>query len=249
MLSERHRAAGRREGVEPAVHGAVRARGRGRREERGVRDAEANLLVGHVAAALARRPERGSRRTSAAPASRAARRRRRRRGRRRTAPTIAASTARRAAGCAIIRPNMKTCATGISKQREHLEEVRQPVRVLERHRRVGVVEAAAVHREVLDRLEQRDRPAGDRLGRTLERRRGRVTVERLRHALRDEDDRQHERERQRGRRRASGRSRPRSCRARSPIAVRSPRQTAARTAIPTAAETNICTTIPPVWVR
>ena len=80
------------------------------------------------------------------------------------------------------------------QQREHLDEVREPVRVLERRRRVGVVEAAAVHREVLDRLLRGDGPARDRLRRALQRARRRMAVERLRHALPGEDRCQDERQ-------------------------------------------------------
>ena len=91
---------------------------------------------------------------------------------------------------------MKTCAAGISRIDEHLEEVREPVRVLERDGRVRVVEAAAVRAELLDRDLRGDRAARDRLMRALQRRRGRVTVERLRHALPDQQHGEHDRERQ-----------------------------------------------------
>ena len=49
------------------------------------------------------------------------------------------------------------------QHRPHLEQVREAVRVLERVGRVGVVEAAAVGAELLDRDLRRDRAAGDRL--------------------------------------------------------------------------------------
>ena len=80
---------------------------------------------------------------------------------------------------------------------EDLEQVREPVRVLERMRGVGVVGAAAVLAELLDRLLARDRAAGDR----LRRRPARVVrvgeaVEVLDDALAREHDRDDDRERQ-----------------------------------------------------
>ena len=74
------------------------------------------------------------------------------------------------------------------------------VRVLERVRRVGVVGAAAVLAELLDRLLAGDRTAGDRLRGDLRRlvdgRRDGVAVEVLHDALAHEHDAEDERDRQ-----------------------------------------------------
>ena len=123
-------------------------------------------------------------------------RRQRRRRRARTSTNIAANTAHAWRRASTIRPNMNTCADRDQQDREHLEEVRQPRRVLERDRRVRVVEAAAVRAELLDRLLRGDRAARDRLRARPAACRGRVSVERLRHALPDQDHREHDRERQ-----------------------------------------------------
>ncbi len=77
-----------------------------------------------------------------------------------------------------------------------LERVREPVRVLERHRRVHVEEAAAVRPELLDRLLRGDRAAGERLREPADAVDAQVAAERLQDALRDQHDRGEERERQ-----------------------------------------------------
>ena len=82
------------------------------------------------------------------------------------------------------------------QDREHLEEVRERRRVLERDGRVRVVVAAAVRPQLLDRDHRRHGAARDRLVRALERRRGDVPVEGLRHSLPDQDHREDDRERQ-----------------------------------------------------
>ena len=64
---------------------------------------------------------------------------------------IAANTIQACRRAATIFPNMNTCAAGISRIGQHLEEVREPVRVLERDGGVRVVEAAAVRPQLLDR--------------------------------------------------------------------------------------------------
>ncbi len=78
----------------------------------------------------------------------------------------------------------------------HLEHVRDPVRVLERMRRVGVVGPTAVVAHFLDRLLARDRPARDLLGSSLDRRRSGVAVGVHHDALAHHDQRADERERQ-----------------------------------------------------
>ncbi len=179
-----------------AVDGAVRGVGRRRRPERRVGDPEADLLVGHVAARLAVALGDVHARARGAPASRAARLGS-------AVPTpiakianIAAKTIHACRRASTIFPNMNTCAGRDQQDREHLEEVREARRVLERHGRVRVVEAAAVRPELLDRDLRRGRAARDRLLRALERRRRRVAVEGLRHALRDQDHREDHGERQ-----------------------------------------------------
>ncbi len=80
------------------------------------------------------------------------------------------------------------------EDRQHLEEVREAVRVLERHCGVRVVVPAAVRPQLLDRDLRCDGTAGDRLVRPLQRRRRRVRVEGLRHTLRDEQHTEDDRE-------------------------------------------------------
>ena len=98
-------------------------------------------------------------------------------------------------------PNATTSANGISRSAQISQEVGEPVGVLERVRGVGVEEAAAVGAELLDRLLRGDRAAGDRLlviavqssrstGRSIVR--CGVAVEVLHHALRHQDDGEHE---------------------------------------------------------
>ncbi len=79
---------------------------------------------------------------------------------------------------------------------EHLEEVRDAVRVLERDGRVRVEVATSVRAELLDGDLRGDGAARDRLLSALERRHGLVAGERLRDALGDEDDREDDGERQ-----------------------------------------------------
>jgi hypothetical protein len=82
------------------------------------------------------------------------------------------------------------------QDREDREEVRESRGVLERDGGVRVVEAAAVRPELLDRDLTGGGAARDRLLRAFERRRGRVSVEGLDDALRDQDHRQDDAERQ-----------------------------------------------------
>jgi hypothetical protein len=87
-------------------------------------------------------------------------------------------------------------------QQQHvdLQEVGEAIRVLEGVRRVGVVVAATVGTELLDRLLRGHRATGDLLFHHLARRvdRGcrRVAVEVLHNALRHQHDRRDERQRQ-----------------------------------------------------
>ena len=68
---------------------------------------------------------------------------------------------------------------GDDQHGQHLDEVREPGRVLERVRRVGVEEAAAVGAQLLDRLLGGDRPDRDRLMQTGDRVNRQIRPERL----------------------------------------------------------------------
>ena len=172
-----------------------RGDGRGRRPEGGRGDAEADLLALHVAAGLQRR----RRLVGAGPRQ----------------VRVAGLLAREDHAHAEHdqhhrggeqRPALSPVAGELAEHvgeghrdgedRQHLEEVRERRRVLERVRRVGVEEAAAVGAELLDGLLRGDRPLGDRLGGALERLDLRGRVEVLDDALRDEQQRADDADRQ-----------------------------------------------------
>ena len=89
---------------------------------------------------------------------------------------IAAKSAQRLPARAHHPPEHEHLRRRDQEDREQLEEVRERRRVLERDRRVRVVEAAAVGAELLDRDLRRDRAARDRLlSRPASVVRGRVT--------------------------------------------------------------------------
>ena len=94
------------------------------------------------------------------------------------------------------RPKASTDATGMRRSAQISRRLVQAFGILERVRRIGVEEAAAVGAELLDDLLARDRPDRDRLLRPLERRRVDRAGERLRHAERDEREREDEGDRQ-----------------------------------------------------
>ena len=75
------------------------------------------------------------------------------------------------------------------EDRDHLHEVRQRRRVLERMRGIGVEEAAAIGAEHLDRDLRGDRPDRDGLLGAFERGRIHVWAQRLRDALPDQEQR------------------------------------------------------------
>jgi hypothetical protein len=79
---------------------------------------------------------------------------------------------------------------------ENLNEVRQPVRVLERVRRVRVVEPATVRPELLDHLLARHRTAGNGLRPACEGRDGGVAGEVLHDPVEDQHDAEDHRDRQ-----------------------------------------------------
>ena len=194
-VHDRHRATVRSESVVASCHRAVGRIRRRDRPQRCVGDAVANLLVGHVAAALAvslddvhagvaqhlRAVLLGGQRHRHADDEH----------REHSGEHHGGVPARTHHP-----PEHEDLARRNKQDRQHLEEVGQTVRVLERHGRVRVVEAAAVRPELLDRDLRRSRPARDRLLRALERRRRRMPVEGLDDTLRDQDHRQDDRERQ-----------------------------------------------------
>ena len=162
-VHERDGAAERREAVVRGVDRAGRRPCRRRREEPGGGRAEADLLA--LVVARVRRPERLDARIAADLEAHGDARggdpeHEHRREDRPALALVADEPAER-----VRQPE------GDGEDRQHLDEVREAVRVLERMRRVRVVGAAAVGAELLDRLLARDRPAGDRLRRTLDRRR------------------------------------------------------------------------------
>ena len=90
------------------------------------------------------------------------------------------------------------------EDRDHLQEVRQRRRVLERMRGIGVEEAAAIGAEHLDRDLRGDRADRDGLLGAFERRRIDIGAERLRHALPDQEQRDDDADRQQDVERAAG---------------------------------------------
>ena len=90
------------------------------------------------------------------------------------------------------------------EDRDHLHEVRQRGRVLERMRGVGVEEAAAIGAEHLDRDLRGDRADRDGLLGAFERGRIDIGAERLRHALPDQEQRVDDADRQQDVERAAG---------------------------------------------
>ena len=90
------------------------------------------------------------------------------------------------------------------EDRQHLDEVRQRRRVLERMRGVGVEEAAAIGAEHLDRDLRGDRADRDGLLGAFQRRGIDIGAERLRHALPDQEQRVDDADRQQHIERAAG---------------------------------------------
>ena len=122
------------------------------------------------------------------------------------------------------------------EDREHLHEVGERGRVLERMRGVGVEEAAAVGAEHLDRFLRGDRAQRDGLLGALQRGRVGIGAERLRHALRDQEQRGDARRSAAGYTACSGSDRPRNCRWSAPSARAKPRISAMASAMPVAAD-------------
>ena len=103
-----------------------------------------------------------------------------------------------------MRPNTLVSAAPMREDRDHLHEVRQRRRVLERMRGIGVEEAAAVGAEHLDRDLRGDRADRDGLLGAFQRRRLDIGAERLRHALPDQEQRVDDADRQQDVERAAG---------------------------------------------
>ncbi|MND30249.1 hypothetical protein D3C80_207780 [compost metagenome] len=90
------------------------------------------------------------------------------------------------------------------KDRHHLDQIGDRIRIFERMRRIGVEETATIGAEHLDRKLRGDRAERDRLFRTFQRRGFHVSAKGLRHAEKDEDQRQQDAERQKQVKRGAG---------------------------------------------
>ena len=135
------------------------------------------------------------------------------------------------------------------EDRPHLEQVGQRARVLERMRRVGVEEAAAVGAELLDGVLRGDRPLRDDLLGAFQRRRLGVGVEVLRHAADDQHQRDDDRERQQDVEHAAGQIDPEVADRLRAERRAKPRISAMASAMPVAADTKFCTVRPAICVR
>ena len=129
---------------------------------------------------------------------------------------------------------------GDQQDREHLDEVREPgVGFSNGIAEFALKNPAAVGPQLLDRLLRGDRPARER-----RRRPGQG----LDHALRDEDQRGHDGERQQHVQQRADQVPPEVAQA-TPLRATSPRITATATQMPTAAETKFCTARPAIWLN
>ena len=172
----------RREAVVCGVHRPGRRARRRSREEGGCGRAEANLLALHV---------RGGGVDARVPVdlevggdADRAEQQREHRGEERPALPLAAGQP----------PERVGERKGDQQEREHLDEVREAGRVLERVRRVRVHDPAAVRPQLLDRLLARDRAAVDLLRRAFHGLHRRRPAQRLDCPLAREQQRDHERE-------------------------------------------------------
>ena len=185
-------------GVKHVVHRVDRAAGGGRGdhgEQRGGGDAEAHLLALHVAAG---ETERGQGRVAARfrPVGHddAGKEQHAHGGEDRPALALVADHA----------AEHLVSAAPIAKIEIICTKFDERGRVLERMRRVGVEEAAAVGAEHLDRDLRGDRPERDGLLGAFERRRLDIGAERLRHALPDQEQRVDDADRKQDVERAAG---------------------------------------------
>ena len=122
------------------------------------------------------------------------------------------------------------------EDRDHLDEVRQRGRILERMRGVGVEEAAAIGAEHLDRDLRGDRADRDGLLGAFERRRVDIGAERLRHALPDQEQRVGHADRQQDVERAARDIDPEIADRLAPSARAKPRISATASTMPVAAD-------------
>ena len=129
------------------------------------------------------------------------------------------------------------------------DEVRERRAVLERHRGVDVVEAAAVGPELLDELLRGDRAEGEGLRSAGERPERLAARERLDDALRDEEQGADHADRQQDVEDRAREVGPEVAERRAVARARSPRTTAMSTAMPTAAEAKFCTASPAICVK
>ena len=132
---------------------------------------------------------------------------------------------------------------------QHLEEVGERRRVLERVRGVDVEEAAAVGAELLDHLLRGDRAHRDRLRQAGDRVRRQVGGEVLDHALGDEHERADHARSASSRRGPCARCPARSCRCSCRCARRSRGSARPPRRCPTPAESQFCTVSPTIWLK
>ncbi|ENN88782.1 hypothetical protein RHSP_23431 [Rhizobium freirei PRF 81] len=187
QVDERDHAAKCRKAAEHAVDRAAGCRGRDDGEQRGGSDAEANFLAFHIAALDAKRmDQRIACCLGPVGHDHAGDEQRAHRGQDGPALTLAADHAAEDVG--------QRSTDG--EDRQHLDEVGERVRVLERMSGVGVEETAAIRAEHLDGKLRGNRANGDRLLHAFERRRIDIGAERLRHAKIDVYQRQNDADRQ-----------------------------------------------------
>ena len=178
-VDQRDHAAERGERVMHGIDGAAGGRGGDHREQRRGDDAEADFLAFHVAAGEAERVEHGRAIGFRPVADRhAGDEQHAHDGENRPALALVADHAAEHIG--------ERCAE--REDREHLDEIRQRGRVLERMRGIGIEEAAAIGAEHLDRDLRGDRPHRDGLLGAFQRGGVDIGAERLRHALPDQEE-------------------------------------------------------------
>ena len=140
-----------------------------------------------------------------------------------------------------MRPNTLVSAGADREDQQHLDQVGQRAGILERMRRVGVEEAAAVGAQHLDDFLRGHRSLRDDLLGAFQRGRLGVGGEVLRHAAGDQHQRRRRSRSAAGCRARSGSDRPRSCRCVCADRRAKPRISAMASTMPVAAETKLCT--------
>ena len=263
-VEQRHQAAERRVAVVHAVDGAAAGVGRDGGKERRCGDAEARFLALHVPARLRGRCRALDARACARiglPACSA--------GYATNTPirniTDIAAEERPALPRVLDHVAERVGQARPERRRSGRSgQVRERRRALERVRRVGVEEAAAVRAQLLDGFLRRHRPLRDRLRRAFDRLRHRVRMEVLNDALRAENKRGDDGDRQQDVQRRAGQVHPEVAdRARSPAGQsrgsarsrrrcrRRPTRSSARPAPPSAPDSSSwirrCTTASSCW--